>query len=149
MNNNPFDETEDNIRPPDKVKVEKLVEDTRSNYEKEIDDALYISMKEYKKQQECYDIYEEQIMEEYVNLCAKRKEIFEVFLFNLNRLIKYDKEIKEILDIIDPIIESYCNQYIEFVILDELTYDKIFNTLDKVRLNRQTFEILKTIIVKE
>jgi len=149
MNNNPFDETEDNIRPPDKVKVEKLVEDTRSNYEKEIDDALYISMKEYKKQQECYDTYEEQIMEEYVNVCTKRKEIFEVFLFNLNRLIKYDKEIKEILDIIDPIIDSYCNQYIEFVILDELTYDKIFNTLDKVRLNRQTFEILKTIIVKE
>jgi hypothetical protein len=67
----------------------------------------------------------------------------------LNKLIKYDKEIKEIYDIITPIIDLYCNQHIEVVHLDKITYDKIFKTISKIRINKHTFEIIKTIILCE
>lgn len=144
-----MDETEDNIRPPDKVVREQLMQDNRTDFEKEIDEALYLSMEEYKEQQEHYNKYEEQIIKEHLNITVKRKEIFEVLLLDINRLTKYDKEIKEIFNIIEPIIELYCNSYIENISLDKVTYDKIFNVLSKTRVNKQGLEHLKTIIFSE
>lgn len=145
----PTDEIDDNIRPPDKVIRERLIdiEDTRNNFEKEMDKALYMSIEEYKKQEELYDKYEEYLKNEYFNEVKKRRENFEGFLFDLNKLMKYDKEIKEIFDIIEPIIESYCFQYSENFHLDKLTYDKIFTTLNKTRTNKKSLELLKTIII--
>jgi hypothetical protein len=86
------------------------------------------------------------VLNNYLHECKKRSEIFEELLLILNKLIKYDKEIKEIYDIITPIIDLYCNQHIEVVHLDKITYDKIFKTISKIRINKHTFEIIKTII---
>jgi hypothetical protein len=44
MDNLLDDNTEDNIRPPDEVRVEQLLEDTRSEYDKQIDEAINLSM---------------------------------------------------------------------------------------------------------
>ena len=144
-----YNQIEENIRPPDEVRREKLIEHNMSEFEKEIDKALNLSAEEFRKQQEYYDKYEEHLINEYGNSCKKKREIFEKFLLDLNRLIKYDKEIKEIFNIIEPIIESYCNEYIQYINLDVITYHKIFDTLNKTRVNKETLEILKNIILRE
>jgi hypothetical protein len=146
---NSFDDFDDNIRAPDEVKYERLVEDNRTDFEKQMDEALYTSMEDFKKQQEIYDNYEEELKKEYLNEVIKRREKFKLFILDLNKLIKFDKEIKEIYNIIEPIIDNYCTQYIEICKIDIITYDKIFETLNKTRANKQGLEFLKTIIIKE
>ena len=39
-------DNEDDIRRPDKVKREILFDDTRSDFERQLDEALYISLQE-------------------------------------------------------------------------------------------------------
>jgi hypothetical protein len=144
-----FDDMEDNIRPPDETKRERLIEDTRSDFEKEMDNAINESMKEIEEQQKIQDNYEKELLDEFLNETIKRREKFEKLLFDLNKLIKYDKEIKEIYEIVEPIIELYCNQYIEVINLDQTTYEKIFNILNKIRIYKSALDILKNIILIE
>lgn len=144
-----MDNSDDNIRAPDDVITEQLLEDNRSDFEKQMDEAIYLSMQEMTQQRDINRQYEEQLLKEYTAETCRRTELFKDFLFNLNKVGKFDKEIKEIYEILDPIIESYCGQYIETCELDEVTYDKIFNTLKKIRNNQQSLDALKTIILKE
>jgi hypothetical protein len=144
-----FNDTEDNIRPPDEVRSDQLLEDTRSDFEKEIDEAIYLSYQDLREKQEISRKYEEQILKEYNEESNRRKEIFRDFLLSLNKISRFDKEIREIYEIIEPIIDSYCNQYIEVCELDEQMYDKIFGLLKKIRNNQLASEILNTIIIKE
>lgn len=140
---------DDNIRQPDEVVRETLLEDTRSDFEKEIDEAMYLSMQEINQQQISNKQYEEQLLKDYDNETKRRAEIFKEFLFNLNKVGKFDKEIREIYNILDPIIESYCGQFIQTCELDGETYDKIFVILKKIRNDQQAFDTLKTIILRE
>lgn len=144
-----MDNSDDNIRAPDDVITEQLLEDNRSDFEKQMDEAIYLSMQEMTQQRDINRQYEEQLLKEYTAETCRRTELFKDFLFNLNKVGKFDKEIKEIYEILDPIIESYCGHYIETCELDEVTYDKIFNTLKKIRNNQQSLDALKTIILKE
>ena len=144
-----FNDIDDNIRPPEESFNERLLEDTRTEFEKQIDEAMYLSMKEINQQQDINRQYEEQLMKDYFEESNRRKDIFKDFLFNLNKLIKFDKDIREIYNIIEPIIESYCGQYIQSCELDEETYDRIFNTLKKIRNNQIAFDTLKSIILME
>lgn len=140
---------EDNIRAPDEVVKETLLEDTRSDFEKQLDEAMYLSMQEINQQIDINNQYEEQLVKDYDLETNRRNEIFKKFLFNLNKVGKFDKKVGEIYDILDPIIDSYCGQYIETCELDGETYDKIFNTLKEIRNDQQAFNILKTIILRE
>ena len=146
---NSFNDTEDNIRPPDEVRVDQFLEDTRSNFEKEIDEAIYLSYQDIREKQELSKNYEEQILKEYNEESNRRRDIFKDLLLSLNKITRFDKEIREIYEIIDPIIESYCSQYIEICELDEKTHDKIFGLLKKIRNNQLAFNLLKEIIIKE
>jgi hypothetical protein len=140
---------EDNIRPPDAVVSEQLMEDNRSDFEKQLDEAMYLSIQEMEQQRDINRQYEEQLLKDYAAETNRRNELFKDFLFNLNKVGKFDKEIREIYEILDPIIESYCGQYITTYELDEASYDKIFNTLKKIRNTQQALDALKTIILKE
>jgi len=140
---------EDNIRTPDEVVREKLLEDTRSDFEKELDEAMYLSIQEINKQLYINNQYEEQLLKDYASETKKRTSLFKNFIANLTRLCGFDKEVREIYNILDPIIESYCGQIIETCELDGETYDKIFNTLKKIRNDQQAIDILKTIILRE
>ena len=144
-----FDDMEDNIRPPDLTRQEQLIEDTRSEFEKQIDQAMYLSMRDLSENQQSNEKYEQQLLDDYLSETNNRKDIFRDFLLNLNKISRFDKEVREIYEIIDPIIECYCNQYIQICELDEETYDKIFSILKKIRNSQNVFDILKTIITKE
>jgi len=148
MDNLLDDNTEDNIRPPDEVRVEQLLEDTRSEYDKQIDEAINLSMLDIIEKQNINLQYEEQLIKEYNDENNRRKDYFTKFLFDLNKLGKIDKEIREIYEIIEPIIESYCSQYIQICELDIETYEKIFKLLGKIRTDKNAIETLKGIIIK-
>ncbi len=142
-------DNEDNIRPPDGVINEQLLEDTRSEYEKQIDEAIYLSCQEMREKDILSRNYEEQILKDYSEETNKRKQTFEKFLFDLLKVSKIDREVREIYDIVEPIIESYCSQCINICELDIETHEKIFKLLGKIRTDKSAVEILKTIIVKD
>jgi hypothetical protein len=139
---------DDNVRAPDKAKVERLMEDTRSDYEKQIDEALYLSIQDFKQQEQIYKQYEDGIVNEHIKITNERKNQFSGFLFDLHKLIRLDKEIKEIYEIIEPIIEAYCAQYIKEYELDSVTYNKIFKIIGNVRTSKNAIELLKKILIK-
>ena len=138
----------DNIRPADNVKREILQEDTRSEYQKQIDEAIHLSSLEYIENQKNNSKYEKEIIENYHKVSNERKENFCDFLFDVNKLIRFDKEIKEIYEIIEPIIDAYCSQFIEICELDSITYDRIFKALKGIRTNKNSIELLKTILIR-
>ncbi len=140
---------EDTIRQPDAIVSDQLLEDTRSEYEKQIDEAIYLSSQEMRAKEMLARKYEEQLIQDYHEETNKRKKNFEKFLFDLHKVSKIDKEIRGIYDIIEPIIESYCSQYINICELDVETYEKIFKLLGKVRTDKTAVELLKTIILKD
>jgi len=146
---NTFNDNEDNIRPPDDVISEQLLEDTRTEYDKQIDEALILSLNDIRDTHILNKKYEEQLIKDYNEETTKRKHIFEKFLFDLNKVGKIDKEVREMYEIIEPIIDSYCNQYIHKCELDVETYEKIFKLLGKVRTDKTAVEFLKTIILKD
>jgi hypothetical protein len=55
---------------------------------------------------------------------------------------------KEIYEIIEPIIDSYCAQYITQCEIDSVTHDRIFKVIGNVRTNKNAIELLKKIIIK-
>jgi hypothetical protein len=136
------------VRPPDNVVSEVLQEDTRSEYQKQIDEAIYLSSMEFCEQQKLQKRYEEEIIANYYIICNERKEKFREFLFDLNKLFRFDKDIREVYEIIEPIIELYCNQMIEIYELDSLIYDKIFKVLKNVRTNKKNIEYLQLLLVR-
>jgi len=155
-------ENEKNIIEQDKIKREILIEDDRyyeediyngelKEKEKEEEDinlALNLSINEFNKQNELNNKFEEELINNYQNLWNERKEIFQPLLLELIRLSNYDKEIKEIYEILEPIIESYCKQYFEILELDQIIFDKIFKVLSSIRINKNIIDILKTVIIK-
>lgn len=140
---------EDNIRQPDDAFKETLLEDTSSDFEKQMDEALQLSMQEINQQFNINKKYEEQLLKDYYTEIERRTNIFKNFLFNINKVGKFDNKIEEIYNIIDPIIDSYCGQFIDNCKLDKETYNKIFDTLKQIRNDQQAFDILKTIILIE
>ena len=142
------DNDDNNIRAPDIVKVDRLMEDTRSEYEKQMDEAIYLSIQEFKKQDEDNQKYEDDLINEHIKTVNERNDLFRVLLFDLNKLIRLDKDMKEIYEIIEPIIDSYCRQCINQCEIDALTYDRIFKVIGNVRTNKNAIELLKKIIIK-
>jgi hypothetical protein len=144
-----MDNFEEDIRTPDEVVHDQLIEDIRNDFEKQIDEAIYISGQEIRENQILHKQFEDQILKDYAEETNRRTEMFKDFLFNLNKIGKFDKEVREIYNILDPIIDSYCSQIIQTCELDEKTYDKIFIVLKKIRNNPLTLTALKKIILRE
>jgi hypothetical protein len=138
----------DVIRQPDEVVTERLLEDTRCDFQKQMDEALRLSMQEVINQEKNNQAYEDEIVNNYLKETTERREKFVKLLMDIRKLIKFDKKIKEVYEIIDPIIYTYCEQHIEIWETDEETYEKIFKNLSTIRTDKTAIEILKTIIIK-
>ena len=83
---NDFDEEIiEEIRPPDNVKREQLVgEDTRNDFDKEMEQALYLSMQEVRDEEIKNHKFEEEIINSYLEKLNKRRELFRDLLINMN-----------------------------------------------------------------
>ena len=140
----------DEIRPPDKVKREQLAQnDDRSDYDREIEEVLYLSMQEAKEEEIKNHKFEEEVINSYLEKQCKRRELFRDLLVKMNKVSRFDKDVKELNEILDPIIEAYCLDYIQFYEVDKETHDKVFQVLGTIRVNKNTLDILKTIIVTQ
>lgn len=135
------------IRPPDGVITERLIEDTRSKFQKQIDEAIYLSMQDTINQEKKYQEYEEKILNDHLKESTNRRENFRNLLVDIKKLIKFDEKIKETYEIIEPIIDNYCQKYIETWETDRETYDTIFKTLSSLRTDKKAIELLKNVIV--
>ena len=144
INNN----SDDNVRAPDKIKKEQLLQDNRSEYEQQEEDARYWSLLEFNEQKELNEKYEADLIIEHNRIIKERRELFRGFLFDVNKLIRFDKDMKEIYEIIEPIIDSYCAQYMKQCELDPITYDRIFKVIGNIRTDKNNIELLKKIIIK-
>jgi len=140
-------DSDDEIRIPDEVITDQLVEDNRSDFEKEIDEAIYLSFQDIMNEEAKQQKYEKELIQIYENEKEKRTQYFSKLLFDLQKVGKLDKEVNEIYLIIEPIIESYCNQCFETFELDKIIYDKIFKVIRGVRTDKNAIELLKTIIL--
>ena len=138
----------DNIRSPDEVKVERLLQDNRSEFDKQIDEAMYLSIQDFRDQEELYKNYEAEILKESLCISIERRGQFKGLLFDLSKLIRYDEDIKEIYNIIEPIIDSYCGQVITHYEFDNLTYDRIFKVIGNIRTHKENIDILKQLLKK-
>ena len=160
MDNMEFD---DNIRKPDEIKTEQLIpnedtynssfneiydNDTISN-DFEINEAINLSLKDFNERKIMNEEYEKKLMDDFNEEINKRKLQFKELLININKLSKYDKEIKEVYDIIEPIIDAYCSINIDYCELDEETYKHIFKVLYSLRKNKESIEFLRNIIIVE
>jgi hypothetical protein len=137
---------EDEIRPPDKIKRETLLQHNRSVFDKQLDEALYQSLQLYQNEVQKHEELEKKFLQQQREEIEKRKNLVRPILFELNRISKFDPKINNIFEIIDPILDSYCGLAFEDCSLDKKTYHTIFNGLTKTRIN---MDILMSIIKSE
>ena len=137
-----------NIRRPDNVITEQISQEDISEYEKQLIEATQQSIKELEEQQNEQFNYESKLIQEHTHETKRRIEIFKEFLLRLQKISSFDQEIREIYEIIQPIIDAYCGQIINHYELDEITYNKIFDTLRNVRHTDTGITELKKIICK-
>lgn len=149
------DKEAEQIRLPDQVKRERLVPLEESNvysdscYDYDINKVIQMSLHEWNQQENSYAEFEEQIVYNHIMESEERRKNFKNILFNMSKIINYDKNMREIYEIINPIIENYCNQVFEHFEFDKTTYDRIFQTLRNIRTNKKEWDLLQTIFLQE
>jgi len=145
-----IDENED-IRSPDEIKVEKLIEtDSRDlSEDEEIKMVIVNSIQEFIEIQKQQDKYEDLILQEFKEMTKDRDKKVNNLVNTLKKLAKFDKKVQEVFDLIENFIEAYCLGYMDTYELDDITYDKIFNELSTIRINKIDIESLKEILKRE
>lgn len=141
-------EDDGNIRPPDIPSTEQLLEDSRTEEERQLEEAMLLSLKETHQKIEEEQKYENMIIQEYYEEMNNRKTKLNPLLLDLHKISKYDKQVFEIYNYIIPIVDSYCTSVYSksnFLIPNDMK-EKIFNTINSIRTNKQSVELLKNII---
>ncbi len=142
------------IRSPDEYRTERLNNNFTPNsrhhsfndisYVEQMKIAIEISSKDYSDEME--HIEEQQILEIYQEQCKIRENEISSILLKLKKVSKYDKEVSEILFILEDIFSQYKNGYIECYYLDEEHKNKIWKILSQIRFTEDEKNSLKRII---
>jgi len=144
-----FNNDDDNIRKPDDIKIDNLLEESAFlSEDQEINMAILASIQDCKNYQKQQDEFENDIVEKYNVAREEREKQFQPFCNSLKKLAKYDKKIEEIVEIVNAIIDSYCLGIFQHCEIDGETYNKIFGELASVRVDKNAVELLKTIVQK-
>jgi hypothetical protein len=125
---------DDDIRIPDEFQME-------------LDEVMYLSLQDIYAVNKINSDYEQSIIQEYNSEYKKRHDLLEPILFEINKVSKFDKDIKELNQLITPIINSYYNRCIDIYEFDELMYKFIFKHIGSLRISKSNIEFLKTIFV--
>jgi len=149
--NNKFDD--DNIRPPDQVKIDRLIDDDNTmnpiiqNNNIDFDTVLELSKNEYNSLQE----QEEQKAIELICNQTKqeRQNKFNNIKIQLNKIILFDRDHLDYYELVLSIIEMYELNVINEYKIYEKEYTTIFKLLKTIRLPNEEIENLKKIILLE
>jgi len=138
---------DNDIRPPDSVVRERLQEDIRSQYEKDLELALSQSMDDMHIYEQQMKDFEQAAMQQFEERKMQREKDVKPILALLERLARFDEKSRELLNILDPILVSYQNCVIDNYVFDEITYNYIVHFLKLVRLTEEQKRFLESIIL--
>lgn len=157
--NNSIDDNldEDYIRPPDSIKKERLLDENLyddylfndTSYNTYMNNVYEESKKEYENRIQLEQEYEKHVIQDYLNTVEKNKARFQPLLNDIKRLSKFDTEVKEIYDIIEPIIQSHCANLLSVVEFEHITYNRIYKVLGSIRTDKKCIEELQKVIIRE
>jgi hypothetical protein len=154
MNNNDTDD--DNIRPPDAIKTEILIDDFRNpilddktNYD--LDTVLTLSKNEFEVEQEeqeqkAIELICNQMKEEEEK---QRKNKFNNIKTQINKIILFDRTNSQYYELILSIIEMFENGFITEYKTNETEYTNIFRIIQTIRLPSNEIDNLKKLILSE
>jgi len=153
MDNMEFYKNEDDeIRPPDEVKRERLIDNDnwiplslpmmKTTEELEIEEAIRLS-------NAAMDTYEEEQIQKLINELHFKKNKFKNINFIFKRVSKFDKEVAEIYEIVEHAIDKYIVGDIQTYGWDKETYERIFKTIKNLRFNEQEVNTLKELFYVE
>jgi hypothetical protein len=135
------------IREADKTVCDQLIPARiKDEFEIQMEEVLYNSLQEYQNCQKEMDEFENHIKKEYEEECARRKLLFADMFQIIKRVSAHDIKIKDVLEILEPIVEMYVEQIINSYEVDNESYNVIFKTLSLIRLKPVMIENLKSII---
>jgi len=128
---------EGNIRDPDQVKTEKLIDNIESIWDAnhELNTAIEISKNEF-------NLLREQKQRE-------RQNIFRNIKIRLNKIISFDKANLYYYELILSIIEMYELSIIDEYKTPEKEYNNVFKFLQLIRLSNDEIDHLKKLIICE
>lgn len=142
-----------NIRRPDDVYYDRLI-DSDSNYYENFgniyNNDFEIQLKQIMEQSKL-EYEEKELLDIQIDLVKhleKRENAFKEFRKIMKRLIPFDKELQSIYNMLVPILDLYESSSLDSYYIDENTYNRIFNLLDKTRVSKNDIQLLKTIITK-
>jgi hypothetical protein len=161
----------DEVRAPMEFKAERLVERrgrprknssrTRSSAENEladsileldIEDALMKSMIEHESKLLEEERKKKEEQEQMELEKQRRQESFARFdniRFQMKRVGKMDKEIQKLYEIIEPIIDNYCEDNNHISTFDSETYTMMIKNIRSIRLKKEEYDLLFSIIKQE
>jgi len=149
-----------NVRPSMEYKVECLVNPsnrmkTRSYHKsqeneiadeilmKDIETALLQSMIDHENKLKEEQQKENEIRERRIEALSK----FENIRQQMSRVAKIDKDIRELNDLLWPMIETYCEDTRLTSSLDEDTYKMIMKDLKSICLRKEDIELVESLFV--
>lgn len=151
---------DDNIRPPDKVKQDRLIDNdfdyNNIDYYKnpmfdnkyyDIDTALKISKNEFDSIQEQEEIKAIELI--YKKIKEERQNKFDNVKIQLNKIIVFDRNNLNCYELVLSIIEMYELGLINEYKTNNNQYTNIFTLLKTIRLPKDEFENLKKLIICE
>ena len=135
-----YDVEDEYIRPADNIVRERLIDTSLSDVEDEMNFALNESLKDFEQT-------EESIFTSYNTELNKRQLETESIIMKLKKLSVYDDTVKDMLNVMEPIIELYCNQYINSYEFDKETYEFILNNIKKIRFSQEEKQVIENIFM--
>ncbi len=108
-------------------------------------EVLQKSMEEYEAMEKIE--IETVFLESFLIEKSNRLQKVEPILQKLKRIMGYDSVIKQIYEIIQPLLDSYCNQYCIHSELDSDTYHFVFKHIRNIRMTSEEFNFLESFFI--
>ncbi len=137
------------IRAPDEYHTERLNNDVNHNslknisYTEQMKIAIELSRQEYSDEIEQFE--EQQIIELHQEQCKIREKEISSILLKIKRVSKYDKDILDVLSILDDIFNQYKNGFIDCYYLNDSSHT-IWKKLSQLRFTQEEQDILRKIL---
>ena len=134
---------EDNIRPPDDIKKDRLIEETPDE-DTQFNIILQMSKAEFIKKQ----YIEEQEIKTFLEY-EKKKHItkFKTIQEKINKLLIFDTENTSKYELILNVIELYNQEYITKYEMDQKEHNNIVSIIKSIRLTKEELTNLLSLLV--
>jgi len=143
------------VRPPDPTITEQLIEPDEFSYNYYDDNYSNNLINEYDNideilKQSLIDFEQNEDQKMNKLLMAKKQEIIEKYVTIKKKLQKiqgHDITNKDTYETVISIIEMYEMEYLNKYMLEETSYNNIFKIIKTIRLTKEEFSLLETLIV--